>query len=170
MILGMSLSTFVLVHVIITLVGIATGFVVMFGMLGSNRMPGWTAIFLLLTILTSATGFLIPPLVSEKLLPSHIIGALSLLLLAIACFALYGQKLSGSWRWIYVLTALLAQYFNMFVLVIQSFLKVGPLHALAPSVPPSEPPFAIAQGIVLVFFIIVIIGAIRRFHPAPQFA
>jgi hypothetical protein len=165
MILGMSLSTFVLVHVIISLVGIAAGFIVMFGMLGSRRMPGWTAIFLLLTILTSATGFLIPPLLSEKLLPSHMIGVLSLILLAIACFALYGQKLSGSWRWIYVLTALLAQYFNVFVLVIQSFLKVGPLHALAPSVPPSEPPFAIAQGIVLVFFIIVIIGAIRRFRP-----
>jgi hypothetical protein len=170
MILGLSLSTFVLVHVIISLIGILAGFIVMSGMLGSNRMSGWTALFLLLTILTSATGFLIPPLVSEKLLPSHMIGALSLLLLAIACFALYGQKLSGSWRWIYVLTALLAQYFNVFVLVIQSFLKIGPLHALAPSVPPSEPPFAIVQGIVLVFFIIFIIGAIRRFHPAPQFA
>jgi hypothetical protein len=170
MILGMSLSTFVLVHVIISLVGIVAGFIVMFGMLGSNRMPGLTALFLLLTILTSATGFLIPPLLFEKLLPSHMIGVLSLILLAIACYALYGQKLSGSWRWIYVLTALLAQYFNVFVLVIQSFLKIGPLHALAPSVPPSEPPFAIAQGIVLVFFIIVIIGAIRRFHPAPQFA
>jgi hypothetical protein len=170
MILGMSLSTFVLVHVIISLVGIAAGFIVMFGMLGSNRMPGWTASFLLLTILTSATGFLIPPLLSDKLLPSHIIGVLSLILLAIACYALYGQKLSGSWRWIFVLTALLAQYFNVFVLVIQSFLKVGPLHALAPSVPPSEPPFAIAQGIVLVFFIIVIVGAIRRFRPAPRFA
>jgi hypothetical protein len=170
MILGMSLSTFVLVHVIISLVGIGAGFIVMFGMLGSRRMPGLTAIFLLLTILTSATGFLIPPLLFEKLLPSHMIGVLSLILLAIACYALYGARLSGSWRWIYVLTALLAQYFNVFVLVIQSFLKVGPLHALAPSVPPSEPPFAIAQGIVLVFFIIVIIGAIRRFHPAPQFA
>jgi hypothetical protein len=170
MILGLSLSTFVLVHVIISLVGIAAGFVVMFGMLGSNRMPGLTAVFLLLTILTSATGFLIPPLLTEKLLPSHMIGVLSLILLAIACYALYGAKLSGSWRWIYVVTALLAQYFNVFVLVIQSFLKVGPLHALAPRVPPSEPPFAIAQGIVLVFFIIVIIGAIRRFHPAPQFA
>ena len=170
MILGMSLSTFVLVHVIISLVGIAAGFIVMFGMLGSNRMPGLTAIFLLLTILTNATGFLIPPLVTEKLLPSHMIGVLSLILLAIACYALYGQKLSGSWRWIYVLTALLAQYFNVFVLVIQSFLKVGPLHALAPSVPPSEPPFAVAQGIVLVVFIIFIIGAIRRFHPPPRFA
>src|ERR1700704_58562 len=108
MILGLSLSTFVLVHVIISLVGIAAGFVVMFGMLGSNRMPGWTAIFLLLTILTSATGFLIPPLVSDKLLPSHIIGALSLVLLAVACFALYGMKLAGAGRWIYVLTALVS--------------------------------------------------------------
>jgi hypothetical protein len=170
MILGMSLSTFVLVHVIISLVGIVAGFIVMFGMLSSNRMPGWTAIFLLLTILTSATGFLIPPLVSDKLLPSHIIGALSLVLLAIACFALYGQKLSGSWRWIYVLAALLAQYFNVFVLVIQSFLKIAPLHALAPGEPPGGPVFAVAQGVVLVFFIIFIIGAIRRFHPAPQFA
>src|ERR1700704_3921017 len=109
MILGMSLSMFVTVHVIISLIGIVAGIIVMFGMLGSNRMPGLTAIFLLFTILTSATGFLIPPLVSDKLLPSHIIGALSLLLLAVACFALYGQKLSGSWGWIYVLTALLAQ-------------------------------------------------------------
>jgi len=165
MILGLSLSTFTLVHVIISLIGIVAGFIVMFGMLGSKRMPGWTAIFLLLTILTSATGFLIPPLLFEKLLPSHMIGVLSLILLAIACYALYGQKLSGSWRWIYVLTALLALYLNTFVLVIQSFLKVPALHALAPSVPPSEPPFAIAQGIVLVFFIIVIIGAIRRFRP-----
>jgi hypothetical protein len=168
MILGMSLLVFV--HVIISLIGIAAGFVVMFGMLGSNRMPGWTALFLVTTILTNVTGFLIPPLVSEKLLPSHMIGALSLVLLAIACFALYGQKLSGAWRWVYVLTALLSLYLNTFVLVIQSFLKIGPLHALAPSVPPSEPPFAILQGIVLVLFIIFIIGALRRFKPAPRFA
>src|SRR5882672_5293943 len=124
MILGLSLSTFVLVHVIISLIGIAAGFVVMSGLLSSNRMPGWTAIFLLFTILTSATGFLIPPLLSDKLLPSHIIGILSLVLLAIACFALYGQKLSGSWRWVYVVTALVSLYLNVFVLVIQSFLKV----------------------------------------------
>src|SRR3981081_1328271 len=165
MILGMSLSTFVTVHVIISLIGIVAGIIVMFGMLGSNRMPGLTAIFLLFTILTSATGFLIPPLLSEKLLPSHVVGILSLLLLAIACFALYGQKLSGAWRWIYVLTAMVSLYLNVFVLVIQSFLKIGPLHALAPSVPPSEPPFAVAQGIVLVFFVVVIIGAVRRFRP-----
>jgi hypothetical protein len=170
MILGMSLSTFITAHVIISLIGIAAGIIVMFGMLGSNRMPGLTAIFLLFTILTSATGFLIPPLVSETFLPSHAVGILSLVLLAVACFALYGQKLSGRWRLIYVLTALISLYLNVFVLVIQSFLKIPALHALAPSVPPSEPPFAIVQGIVLVFFVIVIIGAIRRYRPMASFA
>jgi hypothetical protein len=164
------ISTFVLVHVTISVIAIVAGFVVMAGMIGSNRRPGWTALFLLLTILTSATGFLIPPLVTDKLLPSHIIGVLSLAVLAVACFALYGQKLSGSWRWVYVVTALLAQYLNVFVLVIQSFLKIGPLHALAPSIPPSEPPFAILQGIVLVFFIVFVIGAVRRFRPTARYA
>jgi hypothetical protein len=166
MILGMSLDTFVLVHVIISLIGIVAGLVVMFGMLGSNRMPGLTAIFLLFTILTSATGFLIPPLLSEKLLPSHMIGILSLVLLAIACIALYVMKLSGSWRWIYVLTALISLYFNVFVLVIQSFLKIPALTALAPGNPPSGPVFAVVQGIVLVFFVVMIVGVWRRFRPA----
>ncbi len=156
MILGMSLAAFVQAHVIISLIGIVAGIIVMFGMLGSNRMPGLTAVFLLSTILTSAMGFVIPPLLSEKLLPSHLVGILSLGLLAIACFALYSKALSGAWRWIYVLTALVSLYLNVFVLVIQNFLKVPALHALAPIVPPAEPPFAIAQGIVLVFFVIVI--------------
>ncbi len=167
MILGMSLSTFTMVHVIISLIAIVSGIIVMFGLLGSRRMPGLTAIFLLFTILTSATGFLFP---FEKLLPSHMIGILSLVLLAIACFALYGTKLSGAWRWVYVVTAMISLYLNVFVLIIQSFLKVPALHALAPSVPPSEPPFAIIQGIVLVFFVIVIIGAVRRFRPMPAYA
>src|SRR6202163_117140 len=167
MMLGMSLSTFTMVHVIISLVGIGSGIVVMFGLLGSSRLSGWTALFLLTTILTSATGFLFP---FEKLLPSHMIGILSLVLLAIACLALYGMKLSGAWRWIYVVTAMLSLYLNVFVLIIQSFLKIPALHALAPSVPPSEPPFAIVQGIVLLFFVIVIIGAVRRYRPMPTFA
>ena len=170
MILGMSLSTFVTVHVIISLIGIVAGIIVMFGLLGSNRMPGLTAIFLLFTILTSATGFLIPPLLSEKLLPSHMVGALSLVLLAIAFIALYGTKLSGAWRWIYAVTALLSLYLNVFVLVIQGFLKVPALHALAPGEPPGGPVFAVVQLIVLVFFVIVIIGAVRRFRPMPSFA
>ena len=170
MILGMSLSTFVTVHVIISLIAIVSGLVVMFGLLTSKSMPGLTAIFLLFTILTSATGFLIPPLLSEKLLPSHIVGGLSLVLLAIACIALYGMKLSGAWRWIYAVTALLSLYLNVFVLVIQGFLKVPALHALAPGEPPGGPVFAVVQLIVLVFFVIVIIGAVRRFRPMPSFA
>ena len=162
MVLGMSLSAFTMVHVIISLIGIATGFIVLFGLLGSHRLPGMTALFLLTTILTSVTGFLFP---FDKLLPSHMVGIVSLIVLAIACFALYVMKLSGAWRWIYTLTAMIALYLNVFVLVIQSFLKIGPLHALAPSVPPSEPPFAVVQGVVLVFFVIAIIGAARRFRP-----
>src|SRR5258707_13542244 len=100
MILGMSLATFTTVHVIISVIAIVSGILVLFGILGSSRMPGLTAIFLLFTILTSATGFLIPPLLSEKLLPSHMIGILSLGLLAIACFALSASSLSGAWPWI----------------------------------------------------------------------
>src|SRR6266566_1764191 len=155
MVLGLSLSTFTTVHVIISLIAIASGLIVMFGMLGSNKLPGLTAIFLLFTILTSATGFLFP---FEQLLPSHMIGILSLVLLAIACIALYGMKLSGAWRPVYVVTALASLYLNVFVLIIQSFLKVPALHALAPGNPPAGPAFAVAQGLVLVFFVIVIIG------------
>src|SRR6202040_2722949 len=163
MVLGMSLATFTMVHVIISLVGIVSGIIVMFGMLGSNRMPGLTAIFLLFTILTSATGFGFP---FTQLLPSHMIGILSLVLLAIACIALYAMRLAGPWRWIYVVTALVSLYFNVFVLVIQSFLKIPALAAVAPGNPPSGPVFGVVQGIVLVFFILMIIGAIRRFRPA----
>jgi hypothetical protein len=136
----------------------------MVGLLKSKPLPGWTGLFLLTTILTSVTGFFFPV---EKLLPSHVIGIISLVLLAVACLALYGQKLAGPWRWIYVLTAMISLYLNVFVLVIQSFLKVPPLHALAPSVPPSEPPFAIVQGIVLVFFVVTTFLAIRKFRPMP---
>ena len=163
MILGMSSATFVLVHVVISLIGIVAGLVVMFGMLGSKRQPGLTAIFLLFTILTSATGFLIPPLLFEKTLPSHMVGLLSLVLLAVACFALYGMRLSGAWRWIYALTALVSLYLNVFVLVIQSFLKVPALNALAPT--QSEPPFLIAQSVVLLIFIAFAVVALRSFHP-----
>jgi hypothetical protein len=167
MILGMSLSAFTTLHVIISLVAIGSGLIVMFGLLGSNRMPALTATFLFLTILTSVTGFLFP---FDKLLPSHMVGILSLVLLAIACVALYVMDLSGAWRWIYVATAMISLYLNVFVLVIQGFLKIAPLHALAPSVPPSEPPFLVVQGVVLAFFVVVIIGAVRRFRPMPTYA
>ena len=163
MVLGMSLATFTMVHVIISLIAIVAGIVVMFGMLGSHRPGGLTAIFLLFTILTNATGFLFP---FEGFKPSYVIAVLSLVLLLIACIALYGMKLSGAWRWIYAVTALLSLYFNCFVLVIQSFLKIPALTALAPGNPPSGPVFGAVQGIVLLFFIVVIVGAVKRFRPA----
>ncbi|MCC8941041.1 hypothetical protein CI1B_49380 [Bradyrhizobium ivorense] len=158
----------VLLHVVISLIAIVSGLIVMFGLLGSKSMPGLTAIFLVLTILTNVTGFVIPPLLTEKLLPSHIIGLLSLVLLAIACIALYAMRLNGIWRPVYVVTAMVSLYLNVFVLVIQSFLKIPALQALAPAVPPnppSGPVFAVVQGIVLVFFVVVTIGIWRRFRP-----
>ena len=163
MVLGMSLSAFTTLHVVISLIAIVAGLIVMFGMLGSNPMPGLTAIFLLFTILTSVTGFLFP---IKGVAPGLVVGALSLVLLAIACIALYVMKLSGAWRWIYVVTALISLYLNVFVLVIQSFLKIPALTAVAPGNPPSGPVFAVVQGIVLVFFVLMIIGAVRRFRPA----
>jgi hypothetical protein len=164
MVLGLSLPTFTALHVLISLIGIVSGIIVMVGLLRSTLSRGGTWLFLLTTILTSVTGFFFP---FEKLLPSHIVGIISLVLLAVACFALYVKRLSGSWRWIYVVTAMTSLYLNVFVLVIQAFLKVGPLHALAPSVPPSEPPFAIVQGIVLLLFVVATIIGALKFRPTP---
>jgi hypothetical protein len=167
MMLGLSLSAFTALHVIISLVAMVSGIVVMFGLLGSNRMQALTAIFLVFTILTSVTGFMFP---FTALLPSHMIGILSLVLLAIACIALYGTKLSGAWRRVYVVTALGSLYLNVFVFIIQSFLKVPTLTALAPGNPPTGPVFGVVQGLVLLFFVIMIVGAWRRFRPAAAFA
>lgn len=163
MMLGLSLSAFTTLHVIISLIAIVAGLIVMFGMLGPNRPGALTAIFLLLTILTSVTGFMFP---FNGVTPGILVGILSIILLAIACLALYGMKLAGAWRWIYVLTALISLYLNVFVLAIQSFLKIPPLHELAPGNPPNGPAFAVVQGIVLIFFVIMIVRAWRRFKPA----
>jgi hypothetical protein len=163
MVLGMSLATFTLVHVVISLIAIVAGLIVMYGLLVSNRTPGLTGVFLVFTILTNATGF---PFPFEGFKPSYAIAILSLVLLAIACIALYGMKLAGAWRWIYLVTAMLSLYFNVFVLVIQSFLKIPALTALAPGNPPSGPVFAAVQGIVLLFFIYVIVRLVRRYRPA----
>jgi hypothetical protein len=162
MMLGMSLSTFTAVHVLISLVGIASGLVVLFGMFSSKRLNGLTAIFLLTTVLTDVTGFGFP---FEHLLPSHKIGILSLVVLAVAILARYSFHMVGKWRPIYVATAMIGLYLNVFVLVFQAFLKVPALHAMAPT--QSEPPFAVAQGIVLVLFIVLTIFAAKKFHPEP---
>jgi hypothetical protein len=163
MMLGLSLSAFTILHVIISLIAIVTGFVVMFAMLGSNRMPGLTGIFLLFTILTSVTGFMFP---FQMLLPSHMLAILSLILLAIACVALYAMGLAGAWRPTFVVTALLSLYLNVFVLVTQIFLKTPALHEMNPGNPPSGPQFAVAQGVVLLFFVVMIVTDWRRFRPA----
>jgi len=160
MILGLSLSAFTTLHVIISLIGIVTGLVVLAGMLGSHRLGSWTALFLLTTILTSATGFLFP---SSGFTPAQALGYLSLLLLALALLGLYVFHLTGAWRWIYVITAAAALYLNCFVLIVQMFQKLPALHALAPS--QSEPPFQIAQGLLLVAFLVLGVLAVRRFHP-----
>ena len=162
MILGLfSLSAYTIMHVIISLVGIATGFLVMAGMLKGQRLDTWTFWFLLFTLLTSITGYGFP---FDHVLPSHIVGAISLVALVIAIVARYAFNHSGAWRWIYVVTALLAQWLNVFVLVAQGFLKVPALKALAPT--QSEPPFLIAQTVVMVLFIITGIAALRKFHPS----
>ena len=161
MILGLfSLSAYTIMHVMISLVGIATGFVVMAGMLKGQRLDTWTFWFLLFTLLTSITGYGFP---FDHVLPSHIVGAISLVALVIAIVARYAFNHSGAWRWIYVVTALLAQWFNVFVLVAQGFMKVPALKALAPT--QSEPPFLIAQTVVMILFIITGIAALRKFHP-----
>src|SRR5450631_2454300 len=165
--LGLSLSDFTVLHVIISLVAIASGFVVMSGLLRSRRMPASTAIFLAFTIVTSATGFMFP---FTHLLTSHIIGMVSLVLLAVACIALYAMKLRGPWRAVYVLTALISLYLNVFVLLVQGFLKIPALHDLALGNSPSGQAFAVIQGSVLMFFVVVIVGAWRRFKPRSAFA
>ena len=161
MTLGLSLSAFTTVHVVISLIAILAGLVVVYGMLTGGRSEGWIALFLGTTILTSVTGFMFP---FGQLLPSHIVGAISLVVLAIAVVAYYGKHLASSWRWIYVVTAVVALYFNCFVLVVQAFQKLPFLQPLAPT--QSEPPFAIAQAIVLLLFVWIGVLAVRRWRPA----
>ena len=154
------MTTFTIIHVVISLVGIATGLVVAAGLLNAKRLDGWTILFLVSTIATSLTGFGFP---FERLLPSHIIGAISLVVLAAALYARYVRLMAGGWRSIYVVTAVAALYLNVFVLVVQLFLKVPALNALAPT--QSEPPFAIAQSLVLLVFV-ALGAAVKRFGAA----
>ena len=160
MILGMTTATFTLVHVIISLIGIGSGLIVLYGLLKNKTMDGGTAIFLVTTVLTSVTGFFFP---NEHITPGIILGVLSLIALAAAIPARYMFHMNGAWRWIYVASASLALYFNVFVLVAQLFEKVPSLHALAPT--QKEPPFAIAQLLVMLAFIVLTIFAVKKFHP-----
>lgn len=161
MILGLSLSAFTILHVLISLAAIAAGIVVVIGMLRAERLSGWTAIFLAFTLLTSLTGFLFPV---KGFTPALGTGAISAIILLVALWALYGGHLTGAWRWIYAVCAVAALYLNVFVLIVQAFLKVPPLHALAPT--GSEPPFLAAQGAALIVAVVVGFIAVRRFRPS----
>jgi hypothetical protein len=155
----MILPIFTLFHVALSLVGILAGFAVVFGMFGDKRLDGWTKIFLWTTILTSVTGFMFP---YHGFLPSYAVGILSLLVLAIAVFSRYRRHLEGGWRKSYVISAVIAFYLNFFVLVFQLFKHVPALTALAPT--QTEPPFKIAQLVVLVAFVVIGILASLRFR------
>ncbi len=158
MILGM--TPYLFAHVLISLIAILSGLIVLYGMLASDRMDSWTLLFLVTTVLTSVTGFGFP---IHGFTPGLGVGIISLVVLAPTLAGRYAFHMAGAWRWIYVAGAVAALYFNTFVLVVQSFLKVPALHALAPT--GSEPPFAIAQGVVLLFFVVTGILSVRRFHP-----
>jgi hypothetical protein len=153
------MTTFTLVHIGLSLVGIGSGFIVVFGLIAARRLDRLTALFLLTTVATSLTGFLFP---FHKLLPSHVIGFVSLLVLAIAILARYARHLTGTWRWIYVVSAVIGLYLNVFVLVAQAFRKVPALKAVAPT--QSEPPFVVAQFVGMALFVVLGTLAIKRFH------
>jgi len=151
------MTAFTILHVVISLLAIAAGYVILPGFLTGKRLDGANAFFLVTTILTNATGFGFP---FVKLLPSHVLAALSLVILAVAVYASYSRRLEGKWNTAYIVTALTAFYVNMLVLIVQAFLKVPALHALAPE--GKEPPFVIAQLVNLAAFFAVGVLAVRR--------
>jgi hypothetical protein len=158
--MSLGLETFTAIHVLISLVAIAAGVVVAWGLLTAKRLNGWTSLFLATTLLTSLTGFLFP---FHGFKPSYVVGALSVVILIVAYYARYSRHMAGHWRWIYAVMAMLAFYFNFFVLVVQSFAKIPALKELAPT--QSEPPFAITQLAVLIVFGCLTVLAAIRFRP-----
>jgi hypothetical protein len=158
--MGFAATPFTLLHVLISLAGIGSGLIVLYGLLASQRMPAWTLVFLVTTIATSVTGFMFP---FHGPTPAIGVGVVSMIVLTGAVLGRYVFRLAGAWRWIYVATAVMALYLNSFVLVVQLFVKVPALHALAPK--GAEPPFGIAQGLVLLFYVVSGVLAVRRFRP-----
>ena len=158
----MILRAYTIIHTLISLIGIFTGLIVLFGLLGGKRLDGWTKWFLITTVLTSVTGFFFP---FHRFTSAIALGIMSLIVLAVAIFARYPRQLAGHWRWIYVVTAVIALYFNVFVLVVQTFEKIPALHAMAPT--QTEPPFKLTQLVVLAIFVLLGIIAAIRFRPMP---
>ncbi len=162
MILGMSIAASVTLHTVISVVALLAGLVVAGGMLGARALPGWTALFLLTTLVTDVTGFFLP---ADRILPSHVVGGVSLVAVLVAAFAYYPRKLAGGWRAAYVTSAMLAAYLNAFVLVAQLFVKVPAMHEIAPT--QSSPAFGITQLVVLALFVGLGVRGMRAFHPVP---
>jgi hypothetical protein len=162
MLLGMTLTTFTAVHVVISLLGIGSGFVVLLGLIARKRMDAWTSFFLATTVATSVTGFMFPV---DRVLPSHIVGAISLIVLAIAICARYLFRMEGRWRRTYVITSSIALYLNVFVGIVQAFQKVPLLRAAAPT--QSELPFVVAQLSVLTAFVVLSAIAVKKFRELP---
>src|SRR5271168_1474780 len=159
------MDTFTLVHVAISLVGILSGLVVLFGLIGGKRLDGWTALFLTTTVLTSVTGFFFP---FHGVTPAIVVGVLSLIALAVAIVARYPRQMMGGWRKTYVISSAIALYFNLFVLVAQSFQKIPALKELAPT--QTEPPFAITQVVVLAIFVVLAVRAVKNFRESAPVA
>ena len=157
----MDSQAFTLTHVAISLIAILSGLVVAYGLLTAKKFEGWTLLFLVATVVTSVTGFFFH---RDHILPSHIVGVISLLLLAGAIVARYSFRLRGSWRVVYVDCAVASLYLNVFVLIVQAFQKISFLHALAPT-GSTEPAFVVVQGLVLVTFLVIGLRSVRRFRP-----
>ena len=161
----MILQIYTIIHTLISLIAIFTGLIVLFGMIGGKRLDGWTKWFLVTAVATTITGFFFP---FHGFTPAIGLGIISLPFLALTIFARYPKYLAGAWRWIYVIGAVICLYFNLFVLVVQAFEKITALHALAPT--QSEPPFKLAQLVVLLVSALLAIVAAIRFHPEPRVA
>jgi hypothetical protein len=153
------MTAFTIVHVVLSLVGIVSGLVVVAGLIGARRLDWWTLLFLVTTVATSVTGFGFP---FDHLLPSHVVGIISLVVLAVAILARYARHLAGPWRATYVIGAVVALYLNVFVLIVQAFRRVPALTAMAPT--QSEPPFLFTQLVVMALFIVLAIAAVKRFR------
>ena len=158
----MILQIYTIIHTLISLVAIFTGLVVVFGMLGGDRLDGWTKWFLVTAVATTITGFFFP---FHGFTPAIGLGIISLPFLALTIFARYPKHLAGPWRWIYVIGSVICLYFNLFVAVVQAFEKIPALHALAPT--QTEPPFKVTQLFVLAIFVVLAIAATIRFHIEP---
>jgi hypothetical protein len=155
------LAAFTAFHVLLSLIGIATGFVVIFGLIAGRWLGLPMSIFLWTTILTSVTGFFFP---FKGITPGIVLGIISLVVLALSLFALYGKKMAGGWRTTFVITAVVAEWLNFFVLIAQLFEKVPALHALAPT--NTEGPFKIAQLTALILFVVLGFLATKNFRHA----